>query len=111
MGSKAAFCLLPVSQEVENMQKVMWQKAECGKELSDRLRALGESLICDGKSLNLVLLDSQTTCYRIDAPKIPKNGILGGHEGDFNELERSLSIILKEKSPSQPGDKHNKKLI
>ncbi|XP_035754325.1 asialoglycoprotein receptor 1-like [Egretta garzetta] len=34
--------LLNVSQEVENMQKVMWQKEECGKELSDRLRALEE---------------------------------------------------------------------
>ncbi|NXE85338.1 CL17A protein, partial [Cochlearius cochlearius] len=34
--------LLNVSQEVENMRKTTWQKAECGKELSDRLRALEE---------------------------------------------------------------------
>ncbi|NWX42687.1 CL17A protein, partial [Steatornis caripensis] len=42
-GSKAKFFLLPVSQEVENVQWKMVQcKAECGKELSDRLRVLEE---------------------------------------------------------------------
>ncbi|NWU46289.1 CLC4M protein, partial [Dromas ardeola] len=42
-GSKAKFCLLPVSQEVENMRWKMTRcKAECGKELSDRLRVLEE---------------------------------------------------------------------
>ncbi|NXT94405.1 C209E protein, partial [Anhinga rufa] len=40
-GSTVEFFLLPVSQEVENMRwKVMQCKAECGKELSDRLRVL-----------------------------------------------------------------------
>ncbi|NXX62042.1 CL17A protein, partial [Scopus umbretta] len=43
MGSKAEVFLLPVSQEVENMRWQMMQcKAECGKELSDRLRVLEE---------------------------------------------------------------------
>ncbi|NXV53258.1 CLC4G protein, partial [Uria aalge] len=42
-GSKAKFFLLPVSREVENMQWKMTRcKAECGKELSDRLRVLEE---------------------------------------------------------------------
>lgn len=46
MGSKAEFFLLPVSQEVENVRWKMTQcKEDCGKELSDRLRVLGESLI------------------------------------------------------------------
>ncbi|NXY79006.1 CLC4G protein, partial [Glareola pratincola] len=43
IGSKAKFFLLPVSQEVENMRWKMTRcKAECGKELSDRLHALEE---------------------------------------------------------------------
>ncbi|NXC78444.1 CL17A protein, partial [Anhinga anhinga] len=43
VGSKAEFFLLPVSREVENMRwKMMQCKAECGKELSDRLRLLEE---------------------------------------------------------------------
>ncbi|KAF1667827.1 C-type lectin domain family 4 member M, partial [Aptenodytes patagonicus] len=43
MGSKAEFFLLPVSQEVENVrQKTTRCKAECGNELSDRLRVLEE---------------------------------------------------------------------
>jgi len=45
-GSKAEFFLLPVSREVENARWKMTQcKAGCGKELSDRVRVLGESLI------------------------------------------------------------------
>ncbi|NWS64681.1 CL17A protein, partial [Chunga burmeisteri] len=41
--SKAEFFLLPVSQEVENTRwKITRCEAECGKELSDRLRVLEE---------------------------------------------------------------------
>lgn len=46
MGAKATFFLPPVSQEMENVRWKMAQcKTECGKELSERIRALGESLI------------------------------------------------------------------
>ncbi|NXS41034.1 CL17A protein, partial [Balaeniceps rex] len=42
-GSKAEVFLFPVSQEVENVRWKMTQcKAECGKELSDRLHVLEE---------------------------------------------------------------------
>ncbi|NWQ95816.1 CL17A protein, partial [Burhinus bistriatus] len=42
-AQKREFFLLPVSQEVENVRWKMTQcKAECGKELSDRLRVLEE---------------------------------------------------------------------
>lgn len=41
--------LLAVSREVEDVQQKMMQcRAECGKELRDRVRALGESLALGG---------------------------------------------------------------
>lgn len=35
----------------------------------------------------------------------------GAHEANLDEFEISLSILLEEKTLSQPVDQHNKKLI
>ncbi|NXE30101.1 CD209 protein, partial [Ardeotis kori] len=70
MGPKAEFFLLPVSEEVENVRWEMTQsKAECGKELSDRLRVLEEKNVLEPalRQLAEVKQEQSRALARLDA--------------------------------------------